>query len=352
MKKKKTVLIAGPLPPPAGGISVHIWRLKHLLEDEFNIDFIDEASIIKKDFFNIRSFRPVTYIKKIAGADLLFIHSGSKILKKLHILTGKLFGKKIILTLHGYGPKRKFPFRAIDAAFFKMANKIILVNNDIFNRVPLIAEKCIVKHAFLPPVMEDEPVLPVILTERITEARKNNKVVICANASRLDVHNNEDLYGLDMSIDVTRKLLNKGLPVSFIYTVSSLDNGSERFNKGQEMIGKLQLKDDFLLINEKLSFVKLIESADIVLRPTNTDGDALTVREALYLGKKILASDVTSRPEGTMLFKTRDAADLESKLASLVQESSANTTMKENKPEHTQEDFKGFYTRLVSELVS
>lgn len=348
MKKKLNVLIAGPLPPPAGGISVHIWRLKHLLEDEFNLDFIDEASVTKPGYFNVKSYNPFTYIKKIATADVLFIHSGSRILKKLHIALGRIFGKKVIITLHGYGPKRKMPYRAIDAFFFKLAHKIILVNAEIFNRVPLPKEKCVIKHAFLPPVMKEEPNLPSIIESRIQKARQKNKIILCANASRLDIHNNQDLYGLDMSIEVTRNLVKKGFPVSFVYTVSSLDNGAERFNQGQALINSYQLNDHFLLVNEKLSFVKLIEYADIVLRPTNTDGDALTIREAIYLNKKIVASDVVERPEGTILFKTRDTNDLEIKIEAAIEHGN-QVNGKINKEE---ENFKKYYTNLIYEVAA
>src|SRR5690606_7512387 len=58
------------------------------------------------------------------------------------------------------------------------------------------------------------------------------------------------------------------------------------------------------------SFISLIEQADIILRPTNTDGDALTVREGLFLGKKVIASDVVKRPEGPYIFKNRDLNSL------------------------------------------
>lgn len=49
----------------------------------------------------------------------------------------------------------------------------------------------------------------------------------------------------------------------------------------------------------------MLES-DIVLRPTNSDGDALTIREGLLFEKKVIASDVVSRPINTFLFKTRN----------------------------------------------
>ena len=87
MNKKLNVLIAGPLPPPAGGISIHLSRLNHLLKDDFNIDFIDESTERKASFYNIKSLNLYQYFKRIICTDLFFIHSGNKLLKKFHILS-------------------------------------------------------------------------------------------------------------------------------------------------------------------------------------------------------------------------------------------------------------------------
>jgi glycosyltransferase involved in cell wall biosynthesis len=346
MKKKINLLFTGPLPPPAGGISIHIWRLKNLLEDEFNIDFIDEASQHKKEFYNIRSFWPLPYLKKMMKADVVFIHSGSRILKKTHLLFGKLMGKKMIVTMHGYR-KSKLYIRKLDASIYRQADKIILVNEELFNKMPLPAEKCVVKHAFLPPVMKFEPPLPETVKTWIETARNNNQVLICANASRLDLHNNEDLYGLDMCLEACKRMVANGFPVNFVYTVSALDAGADRFQKSLEFIKAEKLENHFLLIHERLSFVRLIENCDIVLRPTNTDGDALTVREAIYLGKKILASDIVARPEGTSLFKTRNVDDMVMQLETLVRPDSYQ--LKGNTIAGNQ-DYRKFYADLINNL--
>ncbi len=343
-------MITGPLPPPAGGISIHIWRLKYLLESEFNVDFIDEAVTVKPEYFSVKSFNPLRYFRKISRADILYVQSGSRILKKIHIITGKLLGKMIIITLHGYGPKRKQPFRAMDNFFFNLSDKIILVNPDIANRLSLNPEKCIVKHAFLPPVMQEEQPLPAFIQDWIHTAKNNNEVLLCANASRLDMFKEQELYGLDMCIEVLKKLRDKGMAVSFIYTVSSLDSGEDRFNAYKQQIKDYGLENNFLLVSGKLSFVKLVEQSDIVLRPTNTDGDALTIREAIYLGKPILASDVTERPQGTTLFKTRDMLDFEAQLSRLINgvvpvadSAVAETT--------SNDSFRQFYTMLLHSVL-
>ena len=40
----------------------------------------------------------------------------------------------------------------------------------------------------------------------------------------------------------------------------------------------------------------MLRLTDVLLKPTNTDGDAISVREALYLGVPVVASDVVERP--------------------------------------------------------
>ena len=351
MKKKLKILITGPVPPPAGGISIHIQRLSYLLQDEFDIDFIDESGLKKPGIHNMRSPDIFTYLKKVAASDILFIHSGNRLFKKIHLLTGRLFAKKVVTTIHGYGKRRMQPFRFIDGLFFRLAHKIILVNAEIKDKVPLPAGKCVLKHAFLPPVMKNEPALPTTITAWIEKARSKNEVIICANASKLGLYQNEDLYGLDMSIDVASRLLSKGLPVSFVYTVSSTLNSMDIFNKNIQLINEINLQDHFMLISEKLSFVRLIENADIVIRPSNTDGDALTVREAIFLGKPTIASDVVERPTGSILFKTRDMDDLEMKLEEQVRKirSGANAPLGVSKQPN--EDFKSFYTDLFNSVA-
>jgi glycosyltransferase involved in cell wall biosynthesis len=58
-----------------------------------------------------------------------------------------------------------------------------------------------------------------------------------------------------------------------------------------------------------------IEAADVFVRPTRADGDAVTVREALALGCAVVASAVGHRPAGCLLFPSGDAAALAGRLA-------------------------------------
>ena len=61
-----------------------------------------------------------------------------------------------------------------------------------------------------------------------------------------------------------------------------------------------------------------LQEADVVVRSTFTDGDAITVREALDLGIPVVASDTDFRPAGVTLFKKGDSGDLRAKLEQVL----------------------------------
>lgn len=350
MKKKLTLLIAGPLAPPAGGVSIHIDRLSSLLQNDFFIDYIDEASKLKPAYFNIRSGNLFTYLRKIAACDVFHIHTGNRLLKKIHLVTGRLMGKKIIVTIHGFGKKRTAIGFYIDSLFYRLANKIILVNPDIKKQLTIPESKCIYQHAFLPPKLEQEDPLPEEILEFIKRAKASGNDLLCANASRLNMHKGQDLYGLDMCIELLKDLNNEGRSVSLIFVLSNESNNKVLLGKYMQEVHDAALEDKFLLVRQNISFIRLIEACDAVLRPTNTDGDALTVREALFLGKKVIASDIVERPAGTALFKTRDRTDLAKVTAHKLDELHRNGG-KESYTANT-DSYKSFYKTLITELAS
>ena len=332
-------------------MSVHISRINDLLKNEFDLDFVDESSVRKNEFFNIRSLRFGTYFKKICNTEILYIHSGSNILRVFHLIIGRLFLKKIILVLHGFTSQPPNFIFYLNGLVYRLANTIIAVNSTIRERLFLPENKCIVKDAFIPPFVNQEANLPESIIELIAKSKKQNRTIICANAFRLAKYNNQDLYGLDICIEVSKRLLEKQIPFTFIFVVSTIDQNAEIYFKNEALIKELQLNNHFFLINDKLSFVKIMQESDIVLRPTNTDGDSLTIREGLFLNKKVLASDVVKRPAGVRLFKNRDINDLETELEGLI---SNNCLIIERKNlkcyNQLNEDFKNAYSNLIQNI--
>ena len=65
--------------------------------------------------------------------------------------------------------------------------------------------------------------------------------------------------------------------------------------------------DGVVFINYPHSYFEVLKHADFFVRNTSTDGDALSVKEALYLKIPTLCTDVVDRPDGACLFKYSDA---------------------------------------------
>jgi len=86
----------------------------------------------------------------------------------------------------------------------------------------------------------------------------------------------------------------------------------------KQRISDKQIEENFLFQTKPCQMYPIIMKSDLFLRPTNTDGDAVSIREALHFKVPAVASDVCPRPEGTILFKCRDIDDLTSKVKEVL----------------------------------
>jgi glycosyltransferase involved in cell wall biosynthesis len=305
--KKKKLLIIGPYPPPFGGVSIHIKRLISLLETNFEIIKIDESKHEKPTIFNLRSYNFYLYVQLMAKSNIIHIHSGHYLLRFIHFCTSKILNKKLIITVHSYDERDKsFIEKNIDRLIFKRSH-VIFVSEEISQKFNL--NNAFIKNAFLPPNWNEEEQLPVHIKNWIKGKKEKGYYICCANASRLDKSQDQDLYGLDLSIEAAKMCREKNIKIAFVFVVSDT-TGILKINLYEELIQKYKLAHLFFLHKSPISFISLIKQADIILRPTNTDGDALTVREGLYLEKKVIASDVVKRPAGTYIFKNRNLISL------------------------------------------
>ncbi len=341
----KKILIIGSFPPPVGGISIHLKRLSKLLQDDYSILKIDESYILKEDICNFRHFEFLSYIKILIKSDIVHIHSSIQLFRFVHVLLSKLMNKKIIITLHSYKNKSKLNI-IIDKFLLMISDKRVFVNESIMKSLGYkVSSDTFVKEAFIPPIMKDEKPLDNTIEKIIQIKNRTNSKLLVSNAWRLENYKGQDLYGLDLCIDLVDNLVNlHKINVVFIFIVGSLEKNKDKFYCMKKKIMDKHITRNFFLLNIDTSFVKLIERADIVIRATNTDGDAVSVREALFLGKPVIASDVVRRPENTILFRTRDLNDLITKTLQCIE----STTIKHSHyvKKKKEEDYKVFYDKL------
>jgi glycosyltransferase involved in cell wall biosynthesis len=230
------------------------------------------------------------------------------------------FGKKVVITIHDqwfaddYRQLRGFK-RLAARLCYASAARIIAVNAQTdFLFVP--TTRIVHIPAFLPPTSDEAD--PSALPPAIHELRARMKVVLTANAYRILFHKGQDLYGLDLSIDLMGRIIGTGnRDVGFIFVIPDVRH-PDYLDAMRTRLKDLGLLDRFLILTQPLPYPAVIDICDVFLRPTTSDGDAISLREALYAGVPAIASDAVRRPEGTILFRNRDIDDLFSKAMTAI----------------------------------
>ena len=306
------VLLVGPVPAPLGGVSVHVARLAALLTDSgYVVRMLDESPVIKERVPNVRTISLRNYVKLLRDADIVHTHSSNAVVKLVHTVVARLLGRRVIATIHS--AKTDFLGRTLYRLACRLSHRVIPVSDEVRSALRVVGE---VIPAFLPPAAE-EKIIPPDVAAWIAARRRAGRRVVVSNASNLRSPGGEDLYGLDLLVDAfTRPEVSQGHALLFV--VASLRFEADRYRAMQQLIEQRGLAPVVNLVHLDAPFAGIIASADVVVRATNTDGDAVTVREGLWFGKCVLASDCVKRPDGCALFRSRDVEDLAAKLLAVV----------------------------------
>jgi len=335
------VAIIGPYPPPIGGISMHVQRLKERLE-RAGIQFtIYDLGTPKKE--QEKNVVPVEKTKTWL-LSLLFHACDQKI---IHLNVGSswplrvYFGlilcpfkrKKYIVTWHGNDITWPYavsclrkPASGVKARFitwlvinsFKHADFVICVNpkgRDLLVSKGIKPDRVDVIPTFIPPIVKEEDIAEI--PKGVWDFIDSHNPVISANAFKISFYNNQDLYGIDMCIDLCANLKRYYPKIGFVFCLPDIGD-YEYFNKMKQRIAEKGIENNFLFITRQYQFYPFLMKSDVFVRPTNTDGDAVSLREALYFKIPSVASDAVPRPEGTIVFKSRDVNDFTLKVKDVL----------------------------------
>lgn len=336
------IINIGTFPPPYGGVSIHLMRLKHFLDENHCDNLLIDASSVYSPEKSARGVKTCSFDKKMKL--WLFLRKKS-ILHFHNFSTGLLlscflfsFRHIVILSFHNerFIENLKSNGKIAYYIYFFLLNRIhcIIVDSikcaDLAGHVIKNKDKIFFIPEFIPP----QSFLP-LRRPSIIELRKNHKFLLSSNAFKISFHKNEDLYGIDLLIEVLHSLHhNHGLDIAIAFLLPSIGDEAY-FLKLKRQIEKYGLENRFLFITEPLEEASsLWKISDIVIRATNTDGNSVTVLEALSIGIPVIASDCVERPEGTILFKTRDGLDLERKILHVIE----NRDVYKNKTAHVKID--------------
>ena len=298
------VLLIGTMPPPIGGVTIHIDRFLNLYGNKGSIELsvldLKKITIFQKNK-TIRNLFKIIYI--FLSTDIIHIHVSHEIIKLIIAIICKFFFKKVVYTHHIGRVDNHLVFKLM----YKVCDRIILVNHKEIKSNIINREKTEFIPAFLPPYKFDE--LPNEILININKYKK----IISTNCFSYSLINKKHVYGYDLIINAFYLLTKENKIENTLLVLVDPSSTTKKY------ISNLLKNKEFgtnqiLYITEKIDFVSLIKKSDVTIRATRTDGDSLSIRESLYFGIPVVCSDVTVRPENSILFKNEDILDLSNKI--------------------------------------
>lgn len=291
------VLIVGPRAATAGigGVTVHVERLVGWLSRRgYPFEVCDYKSLPLRG--------QVAMVRK---CKVVHIHASHPVLRLFYVVLGIVLGKKTILTVHGDVGRFSGLKNFIDQMAIRLCGVPVLINRKSYEKARRWNGAAVMMSAFVPP-FEEEP-LSESLRLGIAESRKQGKTIVATNASAMSYdRTGNEIYGIRFLVDYFKD--------GKIRLYVSDPSAAYRNYYGLERVGEVEF------VTEKHSFYELIKAADIVVRATSTDGDSLSVKEALYAGRPVVATDCVDRPQGAILFRYNDADSLTEALADALKQ--------------------------------
>ncbi|MBU3142592.1 glycosyltransferase [Clostridium sp. CF012] len=345
------IVQVGPYPEPIGGISIYIKRMKQYMDLLGMKNEVWDLNRIEKHKEKVLQVR-LRYVpfKYLFRKDIQIIHYNlCGIRPKVYIsIFNKIFfaKRKKIITVHGdcketlKNNKRKLvkALNSFDAIIcVKVGDAAQLESSGVTKPIYEVP-------AFLFPLKEGEGDIP----EYILNFIESKDFVISANASSIQFHNDIDLYGIDMCIDLVIGLKKKGLNIGMVFCLPHVDN-DVYYRKLMTSIDTNIIEDNFLFVHEQMELWPIIKKSDLFIRPTNYDGYGVSIAEAIQQSIPAIASDVCERPEGTIVFKSRDSKDLYNKTMDVIYNyNSYKNRIKDIQYEDNSKKILDIYDRIIN----
>jgi glycosyltransferase involved in cell wall biosynthesis len=293
------LLIIGRLPPPIGGVTIHIQRLCNVLKKKAVPFLFSELSIsnLFSIVYNILLVSVVHY-HACNPYGLLFFGMYSRLLKK-----------KFLFTYHGnIGGEIGLRKKALNLCI-RIASVPIVLNQESFNTAYNLNKNTQLFAAFIFPEI-DTLLLDNATGERISDFCRRYRLVFATNASTVVFDSvDREIYGISQLVRIFSGMPEKGLIIS---------DPSGTYKKYLMEIFD-SFPENILILDYQHDFVPIIRHSSVLIRATTTDGDSLSIKEALFLKKWVIASDCIARPDGVLLYKTNDCNDLIRAIESIKQ---------------------------------
>ena len=297
------VLLVGPLPPPNGGISVHVMQAqKHLTAAGIQCQVLDPSRTRGK-------FVLAGKLMRYASQGWAFhLHTNGHNTKSwlMALICGAIAHANRVpstLTLHSGMVPQYIAGTSASRGLARLAcslhQHIVCVSPAVEAAIASLGvdRRCMeVRPAFTPPETS-----AVTLDRPLVDWMESHRPLLSATLFF------RPEYGFPLLVEAIARL-RKTYP-----SIGCIVMGScEHCGDALEQVRQASIEDQMLVLGdvEHDRCLAIMAACDLFIRPTLHDGDSMSVREALSFGVPVVASRTGNRPEGVHLFQPGNVDDL------------------------------------------
>lgn len=304
-------VVVGRFPPPIGGVSVFVERKYESLRASGarRVDLGSRLWLIK--LVHLAAFTRCRFLLNTTNLAVLLVFYCLRILGR-----ARIYDHNSSRHYWGAGFKEKcYIF------FVRRAGSVCVVHEHLlvqYSRrgidVPMEVES-----PFLPPVearfSDVYDGYPVDAKRFLNEAGYF-RIGLSASKYTIDAQG-RDLYGIETLCDLVARLREAGVEAKCLLAVAEWrDHLIPDVLKNK--IIRLVDSGHLVLLAGQYEFWPIYRYLDCFLRLTSTDGDSVSVREALHYQCPVVASDVVPRPDGTIIYQYAEVESIFYRVLSLA----------------------------------
>lgn len=301
------ILLVSPMLPEIGGISVSSERLmKRLKSDGHDVRVCSMSftnARLNNRWLKLLRFLLIPFWILIQPKyDIIHFHvTGTFRRRYIAAYKWAFHGAKLIFSIHG--DVSHFLNKSLKQTLQKSDLIICVQPGDAARLKQRFDVRAVDIPAFIMPASMDDADIPGAVMDFVNQAN-DTPLMLATGGIVLEKHFH-DLYGLQDTIDLYQHLKRQGCGVRLLLVVigSNFTSDQQHFLNGIK--AQVDSDPDVMLTDGiAMPLVPLFKHAKLFLRPTKTDGDAVSVREALAMRCNVLASDAAVRPSGVMTYHT------------------------------------------------
>lgn len=311
----------GPLPPPYGGMSIHLLRLAAGLRSRgWEVTILAAARTppapeTDSPFLGNSAWRHWAFTRRLARG-VVHLHDRLSLLTLAATLAARSRRLPLVLTLHGEPFSMMTRRRGIDVFHriaVQRADHVVAVSSHVAEAIAglIPADRVSVIPAYLAPLPSEADLASPQLQSWLDAEPGIPLLAAIIYRALPPLASRTDVYGLDLLTAMCEDMTATGMSFRLALLLAQVPRkpAERTYLASHEARLRASLGPRLgMFVDEHAPPV--IARASVFIRPTRTDGDAVSVREALAFGVRVVASDAAPRPSGVRLHRTGDAESL------------------------------------------